>query len=184
MLGCHWSTRWGGRVGRNGVDGGGKRVTVGPTRVRTVLQGRKTLYLTCDRVLEGATVSAMRTNGVRQPDNRSCIPSCIATFLGLTELKYPLQKVGRNGNLVESDNETLQCYGCKIEKCPSTQIPGEGDCLVLATHPNSGNKHCFLFQDGELEWDPSQTQSSWPNGWRISEVWKIEPLPAEVSQTP
>ena len=99
-------------------------------------------------------------------------------------MKNPLQKIGRKGNLVESDNETLRpSYGCQVKKCESNQIPDKGACLVLATHPEVQDGHCFLFKDGELDWDPSLTVSTWPNSWEISEVWKIESLPAEMSET-
>lgn len=124
----------------------------------------------------------MRANGVVQPDNRSCISSCIATFLGYTELKNPLKKIGHNtGHMIDDDNKILRPLGCEIEKCESNQIPGKGACLVLAKHPEVQDGHCFLFKDGELDYDPSWTVSTWPNGWEISEVWKIESLPAEMS---
>jgi hypothetical protein len=124
----------------------------------------------------------MRVNGVVQPDNQSCISSCIATFLGHTELTNPLKKVGRHeGKLVESDNKTLQPLGCEIEKCESNDIPDQGACLVLAAPPKSKCGHCFLFKDGELAWDPAEKPvNTWPNGWEISEVWKIESLSADT----
>ncbi len=117
---------------------------------------------------------ASRSTGVIQPDDRSCIASCIAQFLGHTELKNPLQKVGRDGRLCVDDNMTLRDYGCEIEQCKNPEIPEIGSCLVLAVPSNStGDGHCFLCTNGEL-WDPSGIRRpSWPNGWTIKEVWEI-----------
>lgn len=115
----------------------------------------------------------MRPTGVVQPDKRSCIPSCIATFLGHDSLQYPLQKVGRDGDLVADDNKTLQPLGCQITKLNTNQIPTQGSHLVLAARPGAENGHCFLFKDGNLDWDPSPP-STWPDAWQISEVWEIK----------
>lgn len=136
-----------------------------------------------DQLLPGATIlSAMRTSGVEQPDKRSCISSCIATFLGHTELRNPLKKVGRrHGNLVDSDNDRLRPLGCEIKKLSTPEIPMEESSLVLATRPCSKDGHCFLFKDGALDWDPSPP-TTWPDAWQISEVWEIKLIAPQTSQ--
>ncbi len=112
-----------------------------------------------------------RSTGVYQPDDRSCIPSCIATFLGHDRLRNPLQKVGRDGDLCADDNKTLLGLGCKIEKVG--EIPDSGSCLVLAKH-RAGSKHCFLFDDGSFGWDPTEgAPSPRCEDWTVVEVWKL-----------
>jgi hypothetical protein len=119
----------------------------------------------------------MRSTGVIQPDQRSCIPSCIATFLGHTELKNPLQKVGRDGNLAESDNGLLARDGARVARLPGLAIPASGSCLVLGVHVPTQQGHCFLFTDRTCDWDPAPRGTGWTSEWRALEVWSIERIP-------
>ena len=120
--------------------------------------------------------------GIAQDPNGGvprCIPSCIGTFLGMTEEELladdQLRKVGHKGNLVASDNKILNRFGCCIQQ---VQNQNQGDCLVLACHTKTRNCHCFLFHNGSLAWDPTPNNAfPWADGgWTVCEVWEIRKI--------
>ena len=105
-----------------------------------------------------------------------CIASCIGTFLGMTKEELladaELRKVGHNGDLVESDNQVLSRFGCRIQQVTTQH---RGDWLVLGSHPSAQCDHCFLLRGGSLAWDPTPNNPfPWEKGgWKVREVWQI-----------